>query len=277
MPTIATIHHPITVDRDLAVKAARTFWAKIKQLRWYSFIGMQKKVAGTLSRIITVSNASKQDIGRDFKIPLERFRVVPNGIDTDLFYPIPGIKRENNRIIVTSSAETPLKGLRYLLQAVAAISAFRHIKLVVVGDLRQNGDIEGCIRSLGIQDCVGFTGRIDSDAFVRQYAKAGIAIVPSIYEGFGFPAGEAMACGVPVISTTGGALPEVVGDAGILVPPANPKALVDAVLTLMDRPEQAQRMGRAGFHRVRERFTWKRAAEKTVEAYKETIRDYRRL
>ncbi len=277
MPTIATIHHPITVDRDLAVKAARTFWAKIKQLRWYSFIGMQKKVAGTLSRIITVSNASKQDIGRDFKIPLERFRVVPNGIDTDLFYPIPGIKRENNRIIVTSSAETPLKGLRYLLQAVAAISAFRNIKLVVVGDLRQNGDIEGCIRSLGIKDCVGFTGRIDSDAFVRQYAKAGIAIVPSIYEGFGFPAGEAMACGVPVISTTGGALPEVVGDAGILVPPANPKALVDAVLTLMDRPDQAQRMGRAGFHRVRERFTWKRAAEKTVEAYKETIRDYRRL
>ncbi len=277
MPTIATIHHPITVDRDLAVKAGRTFWSKIKQLRWYSFIGMQKKVAGTLSRIITVSNASKQDIGRDFKIPLERFRVIPNGIDTDLFYPIPGIKRENNRIIVTSSAETPLKGLRYLLQAVAAIFAFRSIKLVVVGELRQNGDIEGCIRKLGIKDCVTFTGPIDSEAFVRQYAKAAIAIVPSIYEGFGFPAGEAMACGIPVVSTTGGALPEVVGDAGILVPPANPKAIVDAVLTLMDRPELAQRMGLAGFHRVRERFTWKRAAEKTVEAYRETIRDYHRL
>lgn len=277
MPTIATIHHPITVDRDLAVKAAQTFWAKIKQLRWYSFIGMQKRVAGTLSRIITVSKASKQDIGRDFKIPPDRFRVIPNGIDTDLFYPIPAIKREKNRIIVTSSAGTPLKGLRYLLQAVAAISAFRSINLVVVGDLKQNGDIETCIRNLGIKDCVTFTGRIDSDAFVRQYAKACIAIVPSIYEGFGFPAGEAMACGIPVISTTGGALPEVVGDAGILVPPANPKALVDAVLSLMDRPEQAQRMGRAGYHRVRERFTWKRSAEKTVEAYRETIRDHHRL
>ena len=238
---------------------------------------MQKRVAGKLSRIITVSNASKTDISRDFKIPLERFRVIPNGIDTNLFYPIPEIKREKNRLIVTSSAETPLKGLRYLLQAVAAISALRKIKLVVVGDLRQNGDIETCIRKLGIKDSVTFTGRIDSDAFVRQYAKACIAIVPSVYEGFGFPAGEAMACGIPVISTTGGALPEVVGDAGILIPPANPKALVDAVLSLMDRPDHAQRMGRAGYHRVRERFTWKRAAEKTVEAYEETIRDYRRL
>jgi glycosyltransferase involved in cell wall biosynthesis len=114
IPTIATIHHPITVDRDLAVKAATSFWTKIKQLRWYSFIGMQKRVARTLSRIITVSNASKQDIGRDFNIPLKRFRVIPNGIDTDLFYPIPEVKREKNRIIVTSSAETPLKGLRYL-------------------------------------------------------------------------------------------------------------------------------------------------------------------
>ena len=277
IPTIATIHHPMTVDRDLAVKAARTFWSKIKQLRWYSFIGMQKKVARTLPRIITVSNASKRDIGRDFKIPPKRFWVIPNGIDTDQFYPMPEIKREKNRIIVTSSAETPLKGLRYLLQAVAAISAIRNIKLVVVGDLRKNSDIETCIRNLGIKDCVTFTGRIESDAFVRQYAKASLAIVPSMYEGFGFPAGEAMACGIPVISTTGGALPEVVGDAGILVPPANSKALVDAVLTLMDRPEQAQRMGRAGYHRIRERFTWKRAAEKTVEAYRETIRDYHRL
>jgi glycosyltransferase involved in cell wall biosynthesis len=277
IPTIATIHHSMTVDRDLAVKTAPSFWSKLKQMRWYSFVGMQKKVARTLSFIITVSNASKKGIGRDFKIPLKRFRVVPNGIDTDQFYPLPEIKREKNRIIVTSSAETPLKGLRYLLQAVAEISAFRKIKLVVVGGPKKNGDIETYMRNLGIRDCVTFTGRIESDAFVRQYAKASMAIVPSIYEGFGFPAGEAMACGVPVISTTGGALPEVVGNAGILVPPANPKALVDAILSLMDWPEQAQRMGRAGYLRVRERFTWKRAAEMTVEAYKETIRDYSRL
>ena len=276
VPTIATIHHPITVDRDLAVKAASSFWAKIKQLRWYSFIGMQKRVARTLSRIITVSKSSMHDIGRDFNIPLQRFNVIPNGIDTDLFHPIPDIKREKNRIIVTSSAETPLKGLQYLLEAVAEISTTRKIKLVVVGTLRKNGDIERLLTKLGIKECVTFTGRIENDAFVQHYAKAFLAIVPSVYEGFGFPAGEAMACGLPVISTTGGALPEVVGNAGILVPPANPGALVKAILTLMDHPEHAKQLGRAGFNRVRDRFTWKRAAEMTVEAYREAIRDYRR-
>ena len=276
VPTIATIHHPITVDRDLAVKAVSSFWAKIKQLRWYSFIGMQKRVARTLSRIITVSKSSMHDISRDFNIPQQRFKVIPNGIDTDLFHPIPEIKREKNRIIVTSSAETPLKGLHYLLKAVAEISTNRKIKLVVVGTLKKNGDIEKLLTKLGIKECVTFTGRIENDAFVRHYAKAFLAIVPSVYEGFGFPAGEAMACGLPVISTTGGALPEVVGTAGILVPPANPKALARAILTLMDHPEQAEQMGRAGFNRVRDRFTWKRAAAMTVEAYRETIRDHRR-
>jgi MMP alpha-(1->4)-mannosyltransferase len=275
-PTIATIHHPITVDRNLAVKAASSFWAKIKQMRWYSFIGMQKRVARTFSRIITVSKNSMQDIGRDFNIPQQRFKVIPNGIDTDLFHPIPEIKRERHRIIVTSSAETPLKGLHYLLEAVAEISRTRDIKLVVVGTLRKNGDTERHLTRLGIKKSVTFTGRIENDAFVRHYAKAFIAIVPSVYEGFGFPAGEAMACGLPVISTTGGALPEVVGDAGILVPPANPVALVKAILVLLDHPELAEQMGRSGFNRVRDCFTWKRAAEMTVEAYRETIGDYRR-
>ncbi|MBW2490960.1 MAG: glycosyltransferase family 4 protein [Deltaproteobacteria bacterium] len=277
IPTIATIHHPMTVDRDLAVKTASSFWAKIKLLRWYSFIGMQKRVARTLSHIITVSKNSMHDIGRDFNIPLKRFKVIPNGIDTELFHPIPEIKREKNRIIVTSSSETPLKGLHYLLEALAEISKTRKIKLVVVGTLRKNGDIERLLTKLGINGCVTFTGHIENDVFVQHYAKAFLAIVPSVYEGFGFPAGEAMACGLPVISTTGGALPEVVGNAGILVPPANSKALVKAILTLMDNPEQAKQMGRVGFNRVRDLFTWKRAAEMTVEAYRETIHDYHRL
>jgi glycosyltransferase involved in cell wall biosynthesis len=277
IPTIATIHHPMTVDRDLAVKTASSFWAKIKLLRWYSFIGMQKRVARTLSHIITVSKSSMHDIGRDFNIPLKRFKVIPNGIDTELFHPIPEIKREKNRIIVTSSSETPLKGLHYLLEALAEISKTRKIKLVVVGTLRKNGDIERLLTKLGINGCVTFTGHIENDVFVQHYAKAFLAIVPSVYEGFGFPAGEAMACGLPVISTTGGALPEVVGNAGILVPPANSKALVKAILSLMDNTEQAKQMGRVGFNRVRDLFTWKRAAEMTVEAYRETIHDYHRL
>ena len=100
-------------------------------------------------------------------------------------------------------------------------------------------------------------------------------MVPSVYEGFGLPVAEAMACAVPVISTTGGALPEVVGDAGLLVPPADDEALAEAILTLLQQPQLAQKLGRAGYQRVHRHFTWENAARKTVAVYREAIRDHR--
>ena len=277
VPTVATIHHPVTVDRDIAVADAGSVWEKAKQLRWYSFIGMQKQVARSLDRIVTVSERARDDIGRAFRVGQDRFTVVPNGIDTDLFRPLPQIPRENNRVIVTNSADTPLKGLAFLLRAVAAIAARRPIRLVVIGEPKENGRVARLVAELGIRDRITFTGRIDGDRFVHEYARAAIAVVPSMYEGFGLPVGEAMACGVPVISTSGGALPEVVGDAGILVPPGDHEALAAAITRLLEDPELAGRLGRAGYQRVAGRFTWKNAAEKTVEAYRSAIRDHRRL
>jgi len=275
-PTIATIHHPITVDRDLAVRTAATFWKKLKEMRWYSFIQMQKRVAKAFSHIITVSKHSRKDISSEFKIPAGRFRIVPNGVDTTLFYPMPEVEREKNRIIVTNSADTPLKGLHYLLRAVSVLSKTRKVNLVVIGAPKKNGDIETFTRDLGIGDRVTFTGRIDHKEFVTQYARAAVAVIPSVYEGFGLPAIEAMACAVPVVSTTGGALPEVVGNAGVLIPPKNESALVGAISEIFDNPQRACQLGRAGYKRVQEHFTWKKAAEKTVRAYRETIRDFNR-
>ncbi|MBW2142821.1 MAG: glycosyltransferase family 4 protein [Deltaproteobacteria bacterium] len=277
VPTIATIHHPITRDRKFAIESVRMPWSKLKWARWYSFVGMQKRASLKFSHIVTVSECSQNDISKDFQIPRSRFRVIPNGINTDLFFPVPEITREKNRIIVTNSADTPLKGLRYLLLAVKNVSKTHKIKLTVIGTPKKNGDIVRLVRDLGIRKLVHFTGRVDNDEFVRQYAKASIAIVPSLYEGFGIPAGEAMACGVPVISTTGGALPEVVGDAGILVPTADSEALAKSIKELFDQPERAKEIGDAGYKRVHELFTWKKAAEKTVDVYREAIRDYRRV
>jgi glycosyltransferase involved in cell wall biosynthesis len=277
IPTLATIHHPITVDRKIAVDSVRATWKKVKHWRWYSFIGMQKRVARLIPKIITVSDCAKVDICGEFNIPESRFATVPNGINTELFYPVPEITREKDRIIVTNSADTPLKGLYYLLQAVADITRKRDLRLVVIGTPKKNGGVVKLIRKLGIQRYVTFTGRISDADFVEQYARASIAVVPSVYEGFGLPVGEAMACGVPVISTTGGALPEVVGDAGILVPPADHRALSDAILDLLENPEKARALGEAGYKRVQTHFTWKKAAEKTVAAYREVIRDYGRL
>ncbi|GBC59734.1 glycosyl transferase group 1 [Desulfonema ishimotonii] len=277
VPTVATIHHPITVDRDLAVQSVRSLWKKFKHRRWYSFIGMQKRVSRKFSRVITVSECTRRDISKEFDIPEDRFRVVPNGINTDLFYPAPGMAREKNRIMVTNSADTPLKGLYYLLQSVAEMAEKRDIRLIVIGTPKKDGGVVRLIRKLGIGAHVRFTGRVSDTEFVRQYAKASLAVVPSVYEGFGLPVGEAMACGVPVVSTTGGALPEVVGDAGVLVPPADPGALTQAITGLLDNPERAAEMGRAGYERVQKHFTWEMAARKTVDAYREVIRDYRGL
>jgi glycosyltransferase involved in cell wall biosynthesis len=275
IPTVATIHHAMTVDRDLAVRSERVIWSKLKQLRWYSFIAMQKRVAPSLSRIITVSRFARNDIARAFNIARDKFTIVANGIDSRRFHPLPEIERRRCRLIVTSSADTPLKGLKYLLHAVAALISKRpELHVVVVGRPKKESTIPALIHSLGLGRHVEFTGAISQEQFVRHYAMAWAAVVPSLYEGFGLPAGEAMACGVPVISTTGGALPEVVGDAGMLVPPGDAGALASAIDKICDDDALATALGAAGRARVRKHFTWERAAQLCVEAYRQTIAEF---
>ncbi|MEW6266375.1 MAG: glycosyltransferase family 4 protein [Thermodesulfobacteriota bacterium] len=277
LPTTITIHHPITRDRKIDLGSVKAPWKKMKWWRWYSFLGMQKRVSRRFSAIITVSENAARDIGRDFGIPRGKFRIVPNGINVDLFRPVPSITRDPDRLITTNSADTPLKGLAYLLRAVAEVSKIRKVKLTVIGAPKKKSSILKLIQELDLGRTVQFTGRVSDEEFVCQYARAAVAVVPSLYEGFGLPAGEAMACGVPVISTTAGALAEVVGDAGVLVPPADAPALTRAILDLLDNRDKAAGIGRAGYRRVHRHFTWRKAAEKTVDTYRETIRAHRRF
>ena len=127
------------------------------------------------------------------------------------------------------------------------------------------------MKSLNAQEFTTFTGRISDDDFARYYAGTTMAVVPSLYEGCGLPAGEAMACRVPVISTTGGALPEVVGDAGILVPPADARALERAIIDLLDDPAKRETLAKAGYERVKKHFTWSNTAHSVVDVYREAI------
>ncbi len=274
MPVTATIHHPMTVDRRLAIKDAPSFYKKMKTIRWYSFIGMQKRVAQRLPNLITVSDSSKKDIAKEFKIPEKRFTTIPIGIDTNSFYPIDTIKRKPNRLIVTNSADMPLKGLAYLLTAVKEILKTRPVELTVIGSPKKKGTIERLVKQLELKPHIRFTGRIDHDQFVKEYAQATVAVIPSLYEGFGLPVGEAMACRIPVISTTGGALPEVAGDAAMLVPPGDASALKHAILELLDNPSLREDLAQKGYDRVMSEFTWEKTAIKTVDAYREAIRDY---
>lgn len=275
IPTIATIHHPITVDRQEELNAARSLYRKMKIRHWYSFIDMQKKVARKLSHIITVSECSRKDIAQEFSINESKFRVVYNGVNMEFFYPVQNPRRPDNSLIVTNSADTPLKGLRYLLEAVSEVRKKRPLTLTVIGEPKKDSVIRQIVQKLGIGDIVRFTGRIKNEDFARYYSEATVAVVPSLYEGFGIPAAEAMACGVPLVSTSGGALPEVVGDAGIVVPPADSPALAKAINYLFDDTGERVRLARAGLERVNSVFSWQKAAHDVVSVYREAIDGYR--
>jgi glycosyltransferase involved in cell wall biosynthesis len=270
-PVVETIHHPVTIDRDLAIESATSLKYKLGLGRWFSFIYMQMKVARRLSHIITVSQSSRRNIANTFRISEDKLRVIYNGIDTDIFSPSPKVLRLDNRLLVVISRDTPVKGLRFMLEALAELRRKYDLELVVIAKGTDNRTTQMLIDTLDIRDYVKIIDEIDTPELVNQYRLAGLVIVPSIYEGFGLPAAEAMACGVPTVSTTAGALPEVVGDAGILVPPADVKSLVDAISTLIDSPDRRKHLSQIGRRRIVQKFNWRNTAKETADVYAEAI------
>lgn len=271
LPVAGTIHHPITRDRDIAIAHARSLWMKLLIRRWHSFVNMQMKVARQLDPVIVVSESTKRDVVTEFGVDPARMRVVLHGINTRDFHPEPGIVRKTNRIMAVASADVALKGLIYLIRAYAKLVKERpDLELLVVSKLRE-GNTARELDELGLRDKVKFVSGITLAEMRAYYAEATIAVSPSVYEGFGFPAGEAMACGVPVVSTDGGSLPEVVGDAGIVVPVRDSDALAAAIGDLLDNPEKRANIGAAGYRRIQEKFLWTRAAADAVAVYKEAI------
>jgi len=273
-PLVTTVHHPITHDRRIALSAARSFSERLLVRRWHSFLRMQGRVIRLLKHVITVSEQSRQDIARDFARPAASVDLIYNGIDTAVFRPHPDIPRRPRRLMATASADAPLKGLRYLIKAYATLlEAYPDLELLVVGRPQPGGRTERLIERLGLGDRIEFASGISTGELVRRYAQATIAVVPSLYEGFGLPAGEAMACEVPVVSTDGGALPEIVGDAGVLVPAADAGALARAIAKLLDDPALRARLGVAGRARITETFSWTVCAEQLVAYYRGVIAD----
>ncbi len=272
LPLVTTLHHPITSDLRIALNAARTRYERLLIRRWHSFLNMQKKVVKELHNIVTVSDCSRQDIAADFGIQPSGISLVHNGIDVQEFRPIPEIPRRPRALMATASADAPLKGLRYLLKAYARLlEDYPDLELLLVSKPQPGGKTERLVKSLGIADRVKFVSGITTEQMVRYYAEATIAVVPSVYEGFGLPAGEAMACGVPVISTDGGALPEVVGDAGVIVPAKSVSALVDAISQLLEDTEQQARLAILGRERILQEFCWQVCADQMADYYHQVL------
>ncbi len=277
-PVLATLHHPITVDREIDLGHAETLRRRLGLRRWYSFLRMQVRVLPRIPRVVTVSDSSKRDICAQMGARPEQVHVVPVGVDLDTFRPLPGIEEVPGRIVCTTSSDMPLKGLVPLLEAVAKLRTERpEVELHVIGAPRQGSTIPGHLDRLGLDGSVVFHKGIETSAITELYASCQVACVPSLYEGFSLPAVEAMACAVPLVATTGGALPEVVGpdgQAGLLVPPADAGALAIGLARLLDDPVLRASVGQAGRARVLERFTWRRCAEATVAHYRAALDEH---
>jgi glycosyltransferase involved in cell wall biosynthesis len=276
LPVLGTIHHPITVDRRLELSHADTAYRRLTLRRWYAFTKMQTRVARRLRRVITVSESSQHDIHRDHGVAYERMNIVPVGVDADLFKPVPGVERVKGRLITTASADVTMKGLRYLLEAVAKLRTERDVELVVVGKPKEGGKSAATIERLGLADAVTFVSGVTEERILELYSQAELAVVPSLYEGFSLPAIEAMSCGVPLVATTGGALPEVVGadnDTALLVAPGDSEALAATIRRALDDPALRARVGAAGRQRVIDRWSWSITATRTVEQYRALLQD----
>ncbi|GAA2312043.1 glycosyltransferase family 4 protein [Streptomyces kunmingensis] len=274
-PLVTTIHHPITVDRQLELDAAESWKRRMSVRRWYAFTRMQKRVARRLPSVLTVSGTSRDEIVQHLGVRESRISVVHIGADTDLFSPNPAVPVVAGRIVTTSSADVPLKGLVYLVEALAKVRAEQPgAHLVVVGKRAEDGPVAQAIERYGLEDAVQFVKGISDQELVDLVRSAQVACVPSLYEGFSLPAAEAMATGTPLVATTGGAIPEVAGPDGetcLAVPTGDPGALAAALLRLLGDEDLRARLGAAGRARVLARFTWARAAQGTAELYRAAI------
>ncbi|HBU38845.1 MAG TPA: glycosyl transferase family 1 [Acidimicrobiaceae bacterium] len=272
LPVLETIHHPITVDRRLETKHAPTPWKRFTKNRFYAFTGMQTKVARKLPRILTVSSNSYDDIIADYGVDPERLHIVHVGVDPQQFRPIDNVNVVPGRLMTTASADVAMKGLAFLLEALAKLRAKDDsIHLVVIGKPKYDSKATQLIKELDLAESIEFVSGVTDQRIVELYNEAEVAIVPSLYEGFSLPAIEAMSCGVPLVATTGGALPEVVGADGVTalqVPPGDSDALAQKIGWALEQTNLRSVVGAAGRERVIQNFSWKITAERTVEHYR---------
>ena len=273
IPTIVTLHHPITRDRALEMEHAPNWWKRLGVSRFYSFVKMQGRVASKMPRIVVVSENSIKDIHADMGVSLDRMRLVPVGVDPQLFAPKPDVTRIPGRLITTASADVALKGLPYLLEAMAKLRTERDLTLTIIGKPKPGKSMD-LIQKLGLEPHIQFVSGVPDERIVELYAEAELAVVPSLYEGFSLPAIEAMCTGICLVATDGGALPEVTGADGDTVlqcKAGDVEALATTIRRGLDDPELRARVGANGRQRVLDRWTWRRCAELTVEQYREVL------
>ena len=275
LPFIEIIHHPISKDYKFELETASSFLYKLSRHRWYSFLKMQKRVAKDINNIITPSKNSLKDISVDFNVNQKNINVINNGLDIDTFIPYKNIKRDPFRLITTASADVALKGLDYSLKSIAILSkTFPEISLLVIGQLKKDGHTSRLIEELGIGARIIFKTGLTKEEIAKEYASSSVAIVSSLYEGFGYPVIEAMSCEVPLIATNTSSIPELVGDFATLIPPMNENDLSEAIKNILTNFKKYEKIAENGRHHIIENFNWLKITQEYEDMIYKTIQDF---
>ena len=275
-PLIEIMHHPISKDYFYDLKFARGLVQRLSKIRWFSFLKMQKKVAKQINVVVTPSLNSKQDIHHDFKVPMQNIQVIPNGIDFNTFCSLPNIVPRANGVITTASADVPLKGLDFSLHAIARLkSEYPDINLTVIGSPRAEGHTERLIKKLKLEEQVSFKTNLTKEEITHEYAKSSVAVVSSLYEGFGFPVGEAMACATPLVATNVASIPEITGSFAQLIPAEDAEAIYQGIKNIFQSPQKYKIQAELGRQHIIENFNWTKIGHAYEELLYKTINDFK--
>jgi len=244
---------------------------------WKNNINGLKKA----DRIITVSQFSKNEIIKHLKYPENKIYVVPDAVDRSIYYK----KRDkrilnrlnihsNEKIVLYVGSEEPRQNVDKLINAFAKLKEeLPEIKLIKIGDSNLYGAREkllGLVKTFNLENDIFFIGQVSEDELPRWYNAADLFVYPCTYAGFGLPPLEAMACGIPVITSNMSSLPEVVGDAGIMVDPLKINALADNMYKVITDDDLGNEMSKKGLKRAK-LFNWNESAQKTIQIYKEML------
>jgi glycosyltransferase involved in cell wall biosynthesis len=275
-PLIEIMHHPISKDYFYDLKFARGLVQRISKMRWFSFLKMQKKVAKQIKVVVTPSLNSKQDIHHDFKVPMQNIQVIPNGIDFNTFCSLPNIVPRANGVITTASADVPLKGLDFSLHAIARLkSEYPDINLTIIGSPRAEGHTERLIKKLKLEEQVSFKTNLTKEEITHEYAKSSVAVVSSLYEGFGFPVGEAMACATPLVATNVASIPEITGSFAQLISAEDSEAIYQGIKNIFQSPQKYKIQAELGRQHIIENFNWTKIGHAYEELLYKTINDFK--
>ena len=274
-PFIEIIHHPITIDYKYELETSKKIKYRISRYRWYSFLKMQKKVAPFINRIITPSNSSKHGIINEFKCNKDNISVINNGLDATEFSPINNFPRNEFRLITTASADVPIKGLDFSLKALRILKKdFPKIHLIVIGNIKKNGHTQRLIKELKLEENVMFKSNLSKIQIKELYASSSIAIVSSLYEGFGYPVIEAMSCGIPLIASNVSSIPELTLNYAKLIEPKNEEMISNSVKEIFLDYSKYKEIALNGRKHVIQNFNWKKITKEYEKIILDTVEKF---